>query len=274
MMSRSLPAILIAAAALLQPTWAVALPRGATTPISGWLVGTWVFKGGKCSESGTVHLANGRMGTTGPGNTISIIGRYSLRGNILTEIVESEQYGDLTNVTRIGAIGANELVSEPLNNKDPNVFIPPQRRCPEQPGVEPWFPRIRFQGMTAYRVLPDRSTGGAGSASRRAPSAGASSPSIPQRYWGRWEAFPKDCADPDSVMKIVIAARTIAYRGQTQTLVAVRELAGGATELDVNTREHDSDYGLPPVTRDKVVLRMTGPNRVTGIGNMTRCPSR
>ncbi len=131
-----------------------ALPRGAMPPTSEWLLGGWVTRGGKCAVVGEVYFADGRAGSITSARRITILGRYSLRGSILTETVESRQYGDLVNVTRIGRIGRDELVSEIPNNTNPNITVPPKRRCPNQAGVEPWFPNIRFKGIAAYTVSP------------------------------------------------------------------------------------------------------------------------
>lgn len=140
----------IAAIALQPPVQA--FPKGATTPLVSWLVGAWVFEGGKCSVSPDVYLPNGVIGSVRPGKGIVPIGRYSLKGNVLTTVVDGGKYGDLTNVTRIASTGPNEMVSELMSKSNPNLSIPKQRRCPEQPGYEPWFPKIKFQGMARYRV--------------------------------------------------------------------------------------------------------------------------
>mgnify|MGYP001386850280 CR=1 FL=1 len=128
------------------------LPKGATAPTADWLVGGWVVQGVKCAALGQVYLRSGNMGSvTSPGR-ITILGRWSLRGNILTEVVESKQYGDLVEVTRIGRVGRDHLFSDYPNNTNPDITILPKRRCPDGPGVEPWFPKVRFKGIATYKV--------------------------------------------------------------------------------------------------------------------------
>jgi hypothetical protein len=128
------------------------LPKGATAPTADWLVGGWVVQGAKCAALGQVYLRSGNMGSvTSPGR-ITILGRWSLRGNILTEVVESKQYGDLVEVTRIGRVGRDQLFSDYPNNTNPDITILPKRRCPDGPGVEPWFPKVRFKGIATYKV--------------------------------------------------------------------------------------------------------------------------
>lgn len=140
-------------AVMLPAASAWALPAGAQPPSLDWLHGTWVNQGSKCSEfTAAVYLPDGRLGMVEAPAAIRILGRWNLRGDILTSVVESEQYGDLINKERIGRAGPNDMALEPVSK---GGSILPRRRCPQQAGAEPWFPRVRFKGMAAYTSIVD-----------------------------------------------------------------------------------------------------------------------
>jgi hypothetical protein len=147
------PALVAALATCIVPFAAHArLPLNAVTPSTEWLLGGWVTEGAKCAELATVYLPGGRLGNVTSANTILVLGQYDLRGKVLTSKVFDDRY-DLTNVTWVGGVGQNLLVSSVPNNTDPNISIPPKRRCPNGAGFEPWFPKIRFKGISAYRIV-------------------------------------------------------------------------------------------------------------------------
>ncbi|RIV79910.1 hypothetical protein D2V17_20645 [Aurantiacibacter xanthus] len=141
-------------------------------PTVEWLRGSWVFEGGKCSEGASLYLPRGRLASLGPAGVMSFLGTYKLEGDILTSTVFSETYGDLVEVERIRRVSANEMAADYPHNTNPDIVILPRRRCPAQPGPEPWYPELHFVGTAA--LLSKAAEGSAQAPSGSAGQARAS----------------------------------------------------------------------------------------------------
>jgi len=128
-------------------------PKRHASPSISWLLGAWVYEGGKCSEGASVFLEGGRLGFARSDGKITTNGSYALRGNMLTRTVPSERGGNLVDEQRIHRVSANEMAADYPHNTNPDIGIPPMRRCPVQAGPEPWHPEVRFKGISAYKMV-------------------------------------------------------------------------------------------------------------------------
>jgi len=135
---------------------------------SAVLVGAWTPQGTKCSAGRfiVVYLPDGRtyasMTPRGPRTG----GVYTLSGHLLEERIKTmpafrtnspalARYENeyLTERRTILKMSASRIDLGFPGSRDPNVTTPPLGRCPEDPGVEPWFPRERYSGFSGMRKL-------------------------------------------------------------------------------------------------------------------------
>jgi hypothetical protein len=145
---------------------ASATPNANTTAHT--LVGAWAPKGARCRDGQfvTVYLADGRVysGLTDRGPSIG--GRYEVVGNVLTERVRTEpafrtgspamapyETRFLTERRTLEKVSRGRIELGFPGNRNPDLTTPSIARCPEQPGVEPWFPRERYGGFAPMRKL-------------------------------------------------------------------------------------------------------------------------
>lgn len=124
-------------------------PKGAQLPTAEWMVGAWVYEGGKCG-GGTgpeVILPGGRGATVTP-RGLKVISSHVLRGDLLTTTVPTEKYGDLVDTIRVARLGPNDWYQDYPGGAQSL----PRKRCPVGPGVEPWFPKLKFKGIDVLRM--------------------------------------------------------------------------------------------------------------------------
>ena len=151
------------------------------------LVGAWVTQGVRCREDVLVFLPDGRAyaGLTPRG--FSVGGTYDISGaNILTTRMVTQpafrtntpqaapyETRTIVNPEQVVSISATRLNSAVPGNRNPDIIILPKARCPETPGVEPWFPKERYAGFAvSRRLLPAATVAARPAAPPARPPAG------------------------------------------------------------------------------------------------------
>jgi hypothetical protein len=127
------------------------------------LAGAWVSEGQKCGAQTPVilYLPDGRAYSTLTPKGFAGGGFYKIKGRILSDSYKTEpafrrgspyenQY--LTETRLVVRITQNRIDFNFPGNKNPDLTTPSYRRCPEQPGVEPWFPNLKYKGFASERA--------------------------------------------------------------------------------------------------------------------------
>ena len=122
------------------------------------------MEGKKCSDSVSIYFANGRVLSGPAAKGFQVEGTYNLRGDILTTTIKptaSYRYTDpsmikynapLTDTVRIVRTSDDQMDFRFLGNAGPGMRMLPMRRCPETAGPEPWFPKVKYPGVSAIRA--------------------------------------------------------------------------------------------------------------------------
>ena len=129
-----------------------------------WLVGGWVMEGKKCSDSINIYFENGRVISGPAAKGFQVEGTYDLKGDTLTTTIRptaAYRYTDpsmlkynapLTDTVRIVRTSDDQMDFRFVGNAGPGMRMLPMRRCPETAGPEPWFPKVKYPGVSAIRA--------------------------------------------------------------------------------------------------------------------------
>lgn len=133
-------------------------------PLKEWLWGAWVMENSRCSDGATVYLPTGRLYSAPTPKGFQVEGEYALRGDVLTTHIRPTpafrhtdprwiQYNKtLTDSVRVVRRGPTEMTYGYVVDPGPGYSHPRYRRCPEEAGVEPWFPKTRYRGFRTVRT--------------------------------------------------------------------------------------------------------------------------
>lgn len=154
--------VFIASVGLLLTTVAHGTSAQTTEVTPQSLAGAWVQQGMKCAENSftIVYLPDGRSyaGLTAKG--FSIGGFYKIQGKLLTVSIKTEPafrrgtpYEDkyLTETKLVTRMTRDRIDFNYPGNRNPDLTTPSFARCPEGPGAEPWFPKLRYGGFAQER---------------------------------------------------------------------------------------------------------------------------
>lgn len=131
--------------------------------LRAWLVGAWAQENSTCADNATVYLPDGRKFSAPAPKGFRIEGEYTLKGDVLTTYIRPSgayKYTDprmvqynktLTDAVRIVWKGPNDMSFGFVQDPGPGYSMPRSRRCPEGPGVEPWFPKVKYTGFATVR---------------------------------------------------------------------------------------------------------------------------